>query len=145
MAYKARTFSNSQEFVDYLNGVVLSNQLALKTFGLHGLTLIINNGVDRVVTFVDATGLGLTAKEILTQILAVAASLAALRMYGNSTNNRPQLAVLTATWFVKSTGTANTKFGFSTTSNTTVTPIVQANIVSVVAAPAGNGFTVVHA
>lgn len=137
MAYTAREFDNLQEATDYLNGVVLGKSVHLNKpiYGLHGLTLIINDGAaDRTVTFADATGVGLTPKEILNQIQATHANLVSstsIRNYGHVVPPQGHIALVTATYSVDKDGTANTILGFDTAADSTVTPIVQADIVAV--------------
>jgi len=141
---------NQQELDDYLNGRVLGSPLKSKVHGLDGLTLIINNGGDQTVTFSDTDGVGLSPKQILDKIVADVPALAnhvGLRNYNHSTSYLSaalQIVLLTATYFVKGTGTANTILGFLAVDQT-VTPIPQANIVSILPASGPGGmFVVVH-
>jgi len=141
MAYNAKIFGHFQEMVDYMNGVVVGKKLIKKVYGLNGLTLIINNGVDRTVVFADATGGGLSAKDIYTQIYAVATNLAVLRDYGGSPTS-PALAVVRDTNIVKGSGTANAILGFAAV-DAPVTALVQANIVTVFRNE-GNRYHLIH-
>ena len=141
MAYNAKIFGHFQELVDYLNGVVVGKKLVKKVFGLDELTLIINDGTNKTVTFADTTGAGLTAKDIYAQIYAVATDLAILRDYGESPS-APALAVVKAANIVRGTGTANAILGFAAT-DTTVTAIAQANIITVFRNE-GNRYHLIH-
>jgi hypothetical protein len=130
--YTFKTFNTPEALVDFLNGVVQSKPLPLLTSGLHGLTLIITTaGGDRTVTFADATGAGLSPRQILGQVQAADSALATaiLRNYGYD-SKQPCLAIMTAAQVVKSTGTANSLLGFSTTANKTVTEVVVTSIVA---------------
>lgn len=142
MAFNAKTFGHFNELVDYMNGVVFGKKLDARVYGLHGLTLIVNDGALKTVTFADATLAGLTPKQILAQIQAVQAGLVVFRDYGDSTPAKPNLAVVTPTFIVKGNGTANAILGFRAV-DVTVTPLAQANIVSVMRNE-GNRFHLIH-
>jgi hypothetical protein len=153
MAYTFIQFDNGQELVDYLNGVVVGIALpsAQRVTGLHGLTLIINDGTaDRTVTFSDPSGVGLLPKQISDQIHAAHVNLAngvTLRNYGHAAPPRVKVAVTTATYIVKNTGTANAILGFSTTapgSTVGANAVAKADIITVFTKDEGNRFGVVH-
>jgi hypothetical protein len=133
--YTVKTFNDPLTLQDYLNGVVLGVTLQPKTFGLNGLTFVIHldGGADVTTTFSDTDNVGLSPKEILSAILASASleGYVSLKNYGYNNPKNPQLAVSGSANYVKSTGTANSKLGFSTTSNTTVTEIVSTKIVAI--------------
>lgn len=136
--YVYKTFNNPDEMVDFLNGAIVSSPLAARTYGLHGLTLIINNGVgDKTTTFADASGAGLTPTEILAQIRAVDATMAAvmLRMYGHMPQ-KPVLVINSDGYVLKSGGTANAVLGLPE-AETTVTPTDSTKIVHVTASVSG--------
>jgi hypothetical protein len=127
MAYVSKTFDNFEELVDYLNDIARGKLLpaASRVYGLHGLTLIINDGgADRTVTFADADGTGLLPKEILAQIHATHANLASpnvgFRNYGHASPPKVALAVVTSGYIVRQTGTANELLGLSTSAAKTV-------------------------
>lgn len=141
MPYKAKEFGHYLELVDYMNGAVLGKKLDSKVFGLHNLTFIVNDGADKTVTFQDPTFVGLSPKQIYNQIFAVQNNLAVLRDYGDSPS-KPQLAVITDTFTVKGTGTANAILGFDNT-DAQVNDIVPANIVSVFRNE-GNRYHLIH-
>lgn len=148
MAFVSRTFDNSQELMDYLNDIPLSVLLEQRVYGLDGLALIINDGTaDRTTTFSDASGLGLTARNILEQIRATHASMAnvGLRNYGHVSPPRSRLGVFLAPYVIKKTGTANPTFGFSATADTTVgaNAVAAADIVTL-SPVEGNRYWVVH-
>lgn len=152
MAYVAKTFDNFEELVDYLNDIARGKLLsaASRVYGLDGLTLIINDGgADRTVTFVDADGAGLLPKEILSQIHAAHANLASpnvgFRNYGHAAPPRVALAVVTAGYIVRETGTANELLGFSTAAAKTVgaNAVASSDIVSS-GAYESNRFYVLH-
>ena len=154
MAYVAKTFDNLEELTDYLNDVAKGKPLLAgsRVFGLHGLTLIINDGAaDRTVTFSDATGYGLLPKEILDQIHATHASLVSphvgFRNYGHAAPPRVTLSVFTASYAIKNSGTSNVVLGFPVAPAASVTvganAVVKANIVSVTREE-GNRISVLH-
>ena len=149
MPYKTTIVDNAQELDDTLNGAVISTKhLKGRTFGLNGLTLIVQDGTsDRTVTFVDANNAGLTPKQIITAIHAVTNLVSpnvVLRNYGHNTPARNQIAIVTQTYIVRQGGTANTILGFSTSADKTVTEKVQANLVSVFKSDEGNRFNIVE-
>lgn len=136
--YICKTFNNPEELVDFLNGAVSSKLLDGRMYGLHGKTLIINDGsADRTTTFADATGAGLTPHDILAQIRATDASMVAvkLRMYGQAPQ-RPILVVDEQGFVVKGTGTANSMFAFSA-SDSTVAEIEKTDIIKITASISG--------
>jgi hypothetical protein len=127
--YTFRTFNNREELTDYLNGAVVGNSLAALTYGLHGLTLIVNDGsADRTVTFADASGAGLSPAAILAQVRAAHANLAnvVLRNYGHSAKE-PALVIFKDGYTVK-VGTANAILGWPGT-NAVITEVSNTNIV----------------
>lgn len=131
--YLNRGFQSSEEFEDYLNGVVTSKKSFSGPFtgatSLDGLTLIFDpGGGDVTVTFV---GTNLTLNQVVTQINAASAGAAGLRNYGRNPPSGSLLAFIKSGLIVKSTGTANALLGFPTTTNLTVTPIAKAKIVAV--------------
>jgi hypothetical protein len=136
--YIDKTFSNPDELVDFLNGAVRGKPLANTVYGLHGLTVIINDGgSDRTTTLADPTAAGLSPAAILAQIRVTNSSMAAvkLRSYGQSPQ-RPIL-VIDGQWFiVRGSGTANAILGFSA-SDTKVTAIAVANITHITASISG--------
>lgn len=150
MAYVTREFDNVCEMVDYLNDIVLGKTLPanVRVRNLGSKTLIVNDGTaDRTATFVDASGEGLLPKEIIDQIKAAHASLAnvTLRSYCHNVLPSVHIAVVTPTYTVKKTGTANTILGFSTAVDVVVgaNAVPKANIVSIV--PMNNQrFSVIH-
>jgi hypothetical protein len=150
MAYIGRHFDSIQEMTDYLNDVVLSGPLGERVLGLHGKTLIINDGgADRVVTFSDPTGVGLTPNQIRQQIYDTHSGLQGaveLRNYRVAVPPTPQIAIVTVAYYVKATGTANALLGFSTTSDTTVgdSAVAQADIITIQSDESGNKFSLVH-
>ena len=129
--YTLRSFNNPGAMEDYLNGAVISNPLAPVTFGLDGLTLIITASGSKTVTFSDASGAGLTPRQILDQILAVSGlgSAAVLRDYGYGAPS-VCLAFTTIGHVVTKDGTANAIFGFSTSAGQTVAEVTTTNIVA---------------
>lgn len=141
MATYGRQFSHLQELLDYLNDVMLSKDLP-PTLDLDTLTLIVNDGADKTVTFV---GNGLTPNQIVIQINAVKAAAASLRNYGQSSPPQSKLAFVLATLKVKSTGTANALLGLPTaggdvTVGANATP--KADIVAIT--EFANRYTVIH-
>lgn len=138
--YNVKTFNDPVALQDHLNGVVLGIPLLAKVYGLHGLTFIAEvAGVSVTVTFADASGVGLSPKEILDTILEEAAlvGVVALRSYGYTNSANPQLAVFGNGNKVLSTGTANAKLGFSATADTVVTEVATSDIVTLSINPAG--------
>lgn len=149
MAYTGRQFDSLPELVDYLNDIVLSKALGEKVLGLHGKTFIVNDGGgDRVATFSDPNGAGLTPNQIRDQIYAAHASLQTVEMrnYRSSVPPTPRVAIVTPTHIVRSIGTANTLLGFSTTTDVTVgaNAVAKADIVSIDSDEGGNKFSLVH-
>jgi hypothetical protein len=135
--YIDKTFNNPEELVDFLNGAVRSKPLKGTVFGLHGLTVIINDGsADRTTTLSDPTGAGLSPYEIHTQIRATDSSMAAVRLrsYGQSPQN--PILVVDEQGFTVKVGTANTILGFPST-NTTVAEVVKTDIVHITASISG--------
>jgi len=135
MAFVTRQYDNAQELTDYLNGIVLSASLPPgKIFGLDGLTLIINDGAAKTVTFADPTNVGLALPEIIAQIEAVSSGFATLRNYGHIAPPKYQLAFVGATDQVLHTGTANTILGLGTSGGPFIiggAAVAIANIVAV--------------
>jgi len=149
MAYVLRQFDTPREMVDYLNDIVIGKAISIgKIYGLDGLTLIINNGSDRTVTFADATEGGLTLSEVVAQIEATHATLAASvrrRAYRPTTPPTVHLAFDTATWVVKGAGTANALLGFPAADQTVgAAAVVLSDIATITTDEGGNKFTVVH-
>jgi len=148
MAYVARLFDCMEELADYLNGLVSGKHLPKLTYGLNGLTLIINDGVgDRTVTFVDATNAGLSAKQILDQVRATHANLAtvALRNYGHQSPPQSKLTVVTVGHTVKGTGTANALLGFAASDVVVgAAAVPQANVVSILWGTNSNKISLLH-
>lgn len=149
MAFVARLFDNMEELADYLNGLVSGKYLGKATYGLHGLTLIINDGVaDRTVTFADAANGGLLPKQILDQIRATHVSLetVALRNYGHQSPPQSKLAVVTAGHTVDKDGTANALLGFSVSADAVVgaAAVAKANIVSILVTSPGSKIALLH-
>lgn len=149
MAFVTRLFDCMEELADYLNGLVSGKHLPKLTYGLNGLTLIINDGVgDRTVTFVDADNVGLSAKQILDQIRATHGSLVtvALRNYGHQSPPQHKLMVVTAGHTVDKDGTANALLGFSTTVDAVVgaAAVAKANIVSILWGTNSNKISLLH-
>ena len=125
MPFVHREFDNPIELTDYLSNFVISLafQVNARVQGLHGLTLIINDGVaDRTTTFADAGGTGLLPKEIMDQIHATHANMAnvVLRNYSHNVPGDVRVAVIEDGYVVDKDGTANTIFGFATLADTTV-------------------------
>lgn len=150
MAYVPRVFDCMEELADYLNGLVGGKYLPKLTYGLDGLTLIINDGgVDRTVTFSDPTFEGLLPKQILDQVRAthVALETVALRNYGHQAPPQQKLMVVTAGHTVVETGTANMLLGFSTTVAVVVgaAAVAQADIVSIMMTSPGSKISLLHA
>jgi hypothetical protein len=83
-----------------------------KVLGLHGLTLILGGGT---TTFSDATGAGLSLKEVKTAIEAGAAGTKVL--ISDGTLSLVKSTPTTPITVVK-TGTANSIFGFSSSADT---------------------------
>lgn len=149
MAYVPRLFDCMEELADYLNGLVGGKYLGQRTFGLDGLTLIINDGgADRTVTFADPTFEGLLAKQILDQIRATHAALetVALRNYGHQAPPQQKLMVVTVGHKVLKTGTANALLGFSTAVDVVVgaAAVAQADIVSILWGTNSNKISLLH-
>ena len=67
--YTYHTFSSSAELIDFLNGTIVGRPLPALVFGLHGLTLAINDGsTDYAIVFSDPSSFGLSPSAILDQI-----------------------------------------------------------------------------
>ena len=135
MPYKSFITDNPEEMVDFLNGSLSSKPLGVRVNGLHNLTLTIFNGTaNQTVTFSDASGVGLTFNQIMDQIHATDASLAAPNVFGRSYGHSPpvlhRIIIQTATYLVRGTGTANTVLGFPGSDTAAVAAIAQANIVN---------------
>jgi hypothetical protein len=148
MAYTFKLFDNMEELVDYLNDVVSGKYLPPKTYGLHGLTLIVDDGSARTTTFVDATDAGLTPKDILDQIRLAHANMinVALRDYGHMAPPKPMLVVTKATYVVDKDGTANPMLGFSAAADSVVGvhAVAKANIISILRTEPGNKISLLH-
>lgn len=150
MAYIQKQFDTAQEMMDYLNDVALSKPLPAKVDGLHGLTLIIHDGTaDRTVTFSDPTGVGLTPNQIRDQIYATHANLQTavkLRNYRTTVPQRYLLAIVTVTYTIQDSGTANDILGYSSSGDTIVgaNAVAKSNIVMMTATESGNKYIVVH-
>lgn len=152
MAFVQRQFDTVKEIEDYLNDIALGSPIESIIRGLHNLTFIIDDGVaDRTVTFADASGVGLSLGAIVAQIAAAHANLVGaseVRNYRATTPQRYQLAVVTDTYIIKDTGTANALLGYPVNPAGDVTvgagAVVGSDIVTVKPDEAGNKFTVVH-
>lgn len=150
MAYVLKQFDTAQEMTDYLNGVVQGKPVGAKVQGLHGLTLKVNPaGSLRTVTFSDASGVGLTPKEILNQIEAVNADLVGVAVFRSYRPTSPQTYRMTFILdgdIVDKTGTANGIFGFGTAADSTVgsAAVTLSDIAIITTDEGGNKFTVVH-
>lgn len=150
MTYALKQFDTAQEMVDYLNDVVQGDPLPLKVYGLDGLTLIVTPaGTPRTVTFDDSAGVGLSPKEILTQMEDVNADMvgvAALRSYRHTTPLAYRLTFTAAGDIVDKDGTANSVLGFSAAADSTVgaNAVALADIVVITTDEGGNKFTIVH-
>lgn len=123
-SWNSRSFIGFEHVLDYLNGSVFGSANLADGADVDGLTLIINNGTsDVTVTFAPAKGRNWTAAEIADQInntagLAGVASIAnKTRAMGQSLDLRLRI-MGDPNHTVKSTGTANSVLGFSTTSDT---------------------------
>jgi len=132
--YTYHTFSSPAELVDFLNGTIVGRPLPALVFGLHGLTLVVNDGsADHTVTFVDSTSAGLSPSAILTQIQAAHANLAnvKLRSYGLSPQNWQ--VVLDKIGYSVKAGTANSILGWPpAVTPVVVTEVTSTNIVHIV-------------
>lgn len=150
MAYVLKQFDTAQELVDYMNNVVQSKPIPLKVYGLDGLTLIVNPaGTPRTVTFDDSAGVGLSPKEILTQMEDVNADMVGVAAFRSYRHTSPPTYRLTFTQdgdVVDKDGTANSILGFSTAADATVgaSAIALADLAFITTDEGGNKFTVVH-
>lgn len=121
--YTVKEFNSRDALQDCLNGAVLGSPLAKLTFGLHDKTLIITpagEGASAVtVTFSDATGSGLSPSAILSAIKAAGEGESegaldgqvALRNYGYTNPQNPQLAIIGVGASLDGDGTANALLG----------------------------------
>jgi|WetSurMetagenome_2_1015567.scaffolds.fasta_scaffold109301_2 hypothetical protein len=145
--YTVKSFNDPVALQDYLNGVVLGAPLQPRTFGLDGLTFVINvTGVgDVTTTFADIANEGLSPKAILDAVLESASleGVVALRNYGYSNPKNPQLAISGDGNSISKDGTANVILGFSSTDDTDVSEIATGNIVSMLINPLGPLYVVV--
>jgi len=144
MAFTGRQFDSLPEMIDYLNDIMLAKKDLEPMLDLDGLTVIVNDGSDKTVTF---SGHSLTPTEIVAQINAVKAGAASLRNYGHSSLQKPRLAFVLATLKVKSTGTANALLGLPTSGGditVAANAIPQADIVVIQTDEGGNKFSLVH-
>ena len=67
--YNYHTFSSPAVLVDFLNGTNVGRPLPALVYGLHGLTLVVNDGsTDYTITLADPTSAGLSPSDILDQI-----------------------------------------------------------------------------
>lgn len=143
--YANRGFQSPGEFEDYLNGVIYSAKAFSGPFtganSLDGLTLKLNDGGDKTVTF---AGTSLTLNQVVDQINAVSTGAAAIRNYGRNPPAGSNLAFVVASLVVKETGTANAILGLSTTAAATVTPITKSKIVAVEQDHVARIFWVLH-
>lgn len=147
MAYVLKQFDTAQEVTDYLNGVVQGKPVGVKVLGLHGLTLKVNPaGSLRTVTFADASGVGLSPKEVLDQIEAVNADMVGVATFRAYRTASYKLTFIGDSDVVDKTGTANALLGFSTDADTTVgaNAVALADIAVITTDEGGNKFTVVH-
>lgn len=149
MPYVVRQFDTAREMTDYLNDAVVGKPISTgKIYGLDGLTLIINDGVDKTVTFADPTEEGLSLKDIFDQIASDQPTLAGKvlrRSYRPTTPPTVQLVVEEATYIVKGAGTANALLGFGGTDVTAgANSVAIADIVQAHTDEGGNKFTLIH-
>ena len=118
MALRIHEFDNIRDVEFFLcGGIKGGRKLVLHTggrvLGLHGLTLVFSSPA-ATVTFADASGEGLTLSDIIDQIVAAVPTLSVSWRDGviNLILSTPTAAVV-----LDSTGTANTLFGFSASSD----------------------------
>lgn len=126
-AFKNYSYRNKADMIDGLNGAIISSVDLSGGLDLDGLTLIINVGGagDRTVTFSPAKSRVWTAQEIYDQIYAAHADLQGVVSL-EVKSVRPDLVAGAQTYLkfvdnvaaaavtIRSTGTANSLFGFPT-------------------------------
>jgi hypothetical protein len=150
-----KQFNLAQEVADYLNDIVLTKALTTKTYGLHGLTLLINDTVnDYTVTFDDPTDQGLNPAEIVHQINTAEipgplylTGCATIRNYGHMTAPLQVYVVFAKeNYVIDQHGTANAALGLSTTADLTVgaNAVAKADIVAITSDAAGVRYTILH-
>ena len=68
-ALKTRTLDNADMLDIFLRGGIVAGDIKVyPVYGLHGKTLVFTSPTATTVTFADATGAGLTLKDIVSQI-----------------------------------------------------------------------------
>lgn len=140
--YTVKEFNSRDAAQDYLNGVVLGSPLAKLTFGLHGKTLAItpSGGSKITVTFSDADNAGLSPAAILAAITSASEGAllgkVALRNYGYTNSQNPQLAVTEIGAVIDATGTAKEYLGLPA-AETTITEVSTSAIEGFTVNPTG--------
>lgn len=82
-ALKTRTIDNADMLDIFLRGGVVAGDIKkYPVYGLHGKTLVFTSPSATTVTFADATGAGLTLKDIVSQINAGIANVTARLVNG---------------------------------------------------------------
>lgn len=138
--WKIHRFRNDRDLCDTLNGAITSVKNGDEGFPVDTLTLIINaGGGDQTVTFAPAKGRYWTLEEIIAAINAAHVSLAGVARIargltaGEPTGTPAYLRLVKdngTTVTVKSTGTANTLFGFSAVADTVGVPYADTEVES---------------
>jgi hypothetical protein len=130
--YTYHTFSSPAELIDFLNGTIVGRPLPQLVFGLHGLTLVVNDGLaDRTVTFSDPSGLGLSPFVILAQVQVVHANLANVKLRSYCLSPQNWQLVLDAQGYTVKAGTANVILGWPATTKV-VSQIARTDVIHVI-------------
>jgi hypothetical protein len=140
-AWQHLKFDNVHDMINYLNGEVVAPNDISGGLLVDGLTLVINVGGlgDRTVTFAPAKSRAWNPAEIRAAVEAAHADLTDIPEYWNSprqgnTDTATYLKLVSPTAevvVVKSTGSANTLFGFSAVLDTTGVPVIVDDVWSI--------------
>ena len=117
MSLHVKRFENSIDVEHFLNGGITGGKEVVRggnIMGLNGLTLVFN-APSGTVTFVDATGEGLSPQQVKTQ---VETDISTLKVSFRDYKMRVIVAALTSAVNLDITGSANSLFGFSNATDT---------------------------
>jgi len=144
-SWNVARFGSSKKMTDFLNGRVIGNVNLLNGADVDGLTFIFDKGGGDVTVTFTAKGRVWTINEIVDQINVTEAGLAHIDNVGSTPPDRrlaieKDLASLT----VKSSGTANSLLGFSTTTDQVSDRVVDTEVFSAGPEPGEQSWVVVR-
>ena len=137
-------FGSAKKMVEFLNGTILGTRNLSSGASVDGLTFIFDKGAGNVtVTFSPAKSRAWTLSEIVDKINVTEAGLAHINNVGGL-DRRLSIEKDLASLTVKSTGTANSLLGFSTTADQVSDRIVDTEVYSAAPEPGEQSWIVVR-